>query len=88
MPATSPSPSAFAHGGLTTTPADLAVFAHEIIRAYQGQSDRVLSQASARRLLHRELDLDPRMFGIPSDFICFSLETRLKSCPQLGGQFP
>jgi len=57
--------SAFAHGGLTTTPTDLAVFAHEIMRAYQGQSDRILSRESARRLLHRELELDPRMFGIP-----------------------
>ena len=57
--------SAFAHGGLTTTPTDLAVFAHEIMRAYQGQSDRILSRESARCLLHRELELDPRMFGIP-----------------------
>ncbi len=58
-------PTAFAHGGLTTTPTDLAVFAGEIIRAYQGRSDRILSRESARRLLHPELNLDPRMFGLP-----------------------
>jgi CubicO group peptidase (beta-lactamase class C family) len=57
--------TALAHGGLTTTPTDLAKLTAEIMRSYQGESDRILSQATAKMLFHNELDLDPRMFGMP-----------------------
>jgi CubicO group peptidase (beta-lactamase class C family) len=58
-------PTAVAHGGLMTTPSDFARLAVELMRAYQGQSGRILSQAMVRRMFHPELNLDPNMFGVP-----------------------
>jgi len=57
--------SAFAHGNLTTTPSDLAVFTLEIIKAYQGKSDRVLSQDMARQLLSKQCDIDQDAIPLP-----------------------
>ncbi len=57
--------TALAHGGLTTTPTDLAKFTNEIMLSYQGKSELILSQEMAKRLFNNELDLDPRMFGMP-----------------------
>ena len=59
------SPPALAQGGLVTTPSDLAVFAAELMKAYQGRSTRILSREAARMMLHTEVDLDPAMFGAP-----------------------
>ena len=56
-------PNAVANGGLVTTPTDLALFTVELIRAYQGKSDRLLSQKMVRQMFQKELDLDPRIFG-------------------------
>ena len=56
---------ALAQGGLMTTPSDLARFAIELIRAYQGKPDQILFQQTVRRMFQKELDLDPRMFGFP-----------------------
>jgi CubicO group peptidase (beta-lactamase class C family) len=58
-------PTALAHGGLMTTPSDLALFACELMRAYQGLSSRLLSQQMACQMLHKALDLDPQMFDLP-----------------------
>jgi CubicO group peptidase (beta-lactamase class C family) len=58
-------PSASAHGGLITTPSDLAIFAIELMKAYDGSSSRLLSEAAARRLFNEEIDLDPAMLGVP-----------------------
>jgi len=58
-------PTALAHGGLMTTPSDLARFTVELMRAYQGQSDRILSPEMVRRMFHPELDLDPNILGVP-----------------------
>lgn len=58
-------PTALAQGGLMTTPSDLARFAIELMRAYKGLSNRLLSQKMARKMFHKELDLDPRIFGVP-----------------------
>ena len=58
-------PTALAHGGLVTTPSDLARFAIELMSAYQGTSERMLSQDMARQMLHREIDLDPAQVGFP-----------------------
>lgn len=58
-------PTALAHGGLITTPSDLAIFAIELMRAYKGLSNRVISKAMARQMFSKELELDPRMFGVP-----------------------
>lgn len=57
--------TALAHGGLTTTPSDLALFANEIMLSYQGRSQKLLSQKMTRQLLQKDHDLDPRMFGLP-----------------------
>jgi CubicO group peptidase (beta-lactamase class C family) len=58
--------TALAHGGLTTTPTDLAKFTCEIMLSYQGKSEKIISQEMTRRLFNKEFDLDPRMFGIPA----------------------
>jgi CubicO group peptidase (beta-lactamase class C family) len=56
-------PTALAQGGLMTTPSDLAILAIELMRAYNGLSDRLLSKEMAHRMFRKELDLDPGMFG-------------------------
>lgn len=56
-------PPALAHGGLMTTPSDLAILAIELMRAYNGRSDRLLSKEMARRMFTKVLDLDPGIFG-------------------------
>jgi CubicO group peptidase (beta-lactamase class C family) len=57
--------TALAQGGLMTTPTDLALFTIEIMRAYRGESDRILSREMARDMLRPELDLDPSLLGMP-----------------------
>jgi CubicO group peptidase (beta-lactamase class C family) len=56
-------PTALAHGGLMTTPSDLALFGVELMRAYNGRSDRLMSQDMARRMFTKVLDLDPATMG-------------------------
>ena len=56
-------PTALAHGGLMTTPSDLALFAVELMQAYHGRSDRLLSKAMVRRMFTKVLDLDPATMG-------------------------
>jgi CubicO group peptidase (beta-lactamase class C family) len=58
-------PTAVAQGGLMTTPTDLALFVAELMHAYRGESDWVLSPEAAREMLRPELDLDPALLGIP-----------------------
>ena len=58
-------PTALAHGVLVTAPSDLALFTIELMRAYQGLSDRLLSKEMTRQMINKELDLDPQMFGVP-----------------------
>jgi CubicO group peptidase (beta-lactamase class C family) len=57
-------PTAVANGGLMTTPTDLAIFTNELILAYHGDSDKLLSKDMARRMCHEELDLDPAVLGV------------------------
>lgn len=57
--------SAFAHGNLTTTPADLAAFTLEVIRAYQGKSERILSQRTAQQLFNKECEIDQKAIPLP-----------------------
>ena len=57
--------TAVAHAGLTTTPTDLARLTNEVMLSYQGKSRRILSQGMTRRLLSRECDIDPSVFGLP-----------------------
>jgi len=58
-------PHAQAHGGLMTTPTDLALFGIELMRAFNGRSDRLLSKDMARRMFTKALELDPKLFGFP-----------------------
>ncbi len=58
-------PPAVAHGDLMTTPSDLALFTIELMRAYQGLPNSLLSKETAGQMFHKELDLDPEMFGLP-----------------------
>lgn len=58
-------PSASAHGGLITTPSDLALFAVELMKAYSSSSGRLISRAAARQLFSKEIDLDPAVLGVP-----------------------
>jgi len=57
--------TAFAHGNLTTTPTDLAKFSLEIIRAYQGKSEKILSQSTATQLFHKECEIDQKAIPLP-----------------------
>ena len=58
-------PSALAQGGLMTTPTDLAKFLIELMRSYRGESKRLLTPAAARAMFRPEVELDPRLFGMP-----------------------
>jgi len=57
-------PAAVAHGGLMTTPSDLALLTIELMRAYQGRSGRIISQAMAKQMFHRELDINIMGFAL------------------------
>lgn len=57
--------TALAHGNLTTTPGDLAKFMKELLLSYRGESELILRSEMTRKLMARELDLDPGMFGMP-----------------------
>jgi hypothetical protein len=48
-----------------TTPSDLARFTCELLHAYSGQTGGLLAPATVSRMLNKEVDLDPRMFGFP-----------------------
>jgi len=58
-------PTAVAHGGLMTTPTDLAIFAAELMKAYKGSSSLLLSKETAHQMFSKELDLDPKLLGVP-----------------------
>jgi CubicO group peptidase (beta-lactamase class C family) len=59
-------PSALAHGGLITTPSDLARFGIELMRTYQGQSDKILSPEMVRQMFRQEIWLEDRStLGFP-----------------------
>lgn len=58
-------PSALAQGGLMTTPSDLARFACDLMRAYRGGTGGLLAPDMVRRMLRKEVDLDPALFGYP-----------------------
>lgn len=58
-------PGAVAHAGLMTTPTDLTRFIAELMLAYQGKSERLLSRKAAALLFSPQLELDPKMFGLP-----------------------
>ncbi|MFO0552334.1 MAG: serine hydrolase domain-containing protein [Polyangiaceae bacterium] len=52
-----------AAGGLWTTPSDLALFVAELMAAYQGKSDKLLKQDTAKLMLTAVADARPRIAG-------------------------
>ncbi|MEE9189794.1 MAG: serine hydrolase domain-containing protein [Candidatus Neomarinimicrobiota bacterium] len=58
-------PTAVAQGGLMTTPEELAMLTRELMLAYHGRSEIIITQEMARQMFKPELDLDPRIFGTP-----------------------
>jgi len=58
-------PTAFAHGNLTTTPTDLAAFTLEMIRSYQGKSEKILSKRTTKQLFTKECDIDQKKTPLP-----------------------
>ena len=51
-------PTALAHGNLQSTPAELALLSIELMRARRGESDRLLSQETVKRMFNAELNFD------------------------------
>ncbi len=59
-------PSALAHGGLMTTASDLAWFGIELMLAYQGRSQRLLTSGAVRQMFHQEVWVEDRsVLGFP-----------------------
>ncbi len=55
---------AFGHGGLITTPSDIAKFVVELIKTYQGKSEKIISQKIVRQMISSEIIMDPsKMYG-------------------------
>ncbi len=55
---------AFGHGGLISTPSDIAKFVVELMKTHQGKSDKILSQEIIKQMISSEIVLDPsKMFG-------------------------
>jgi CubicO group peptidase (beta-lactamase class C family) len=68
-------PTAVAHGGLMTTPSDFARLAIELMLAYGGRSERILSQETAHQMLQPNLEMGPEVFGFP---FAYGLGTMLR----------
>ena len=56
-------PTAVAQGGLMTTPSDLALFAIELMSAYQGESGHLLSPEMVRQMFQPVVAIDPAIMG-------------------------
>lgn len=56
-------PTATGHGGLRTTPTDLAQFTIDLMKAHGGESGRVLKPETARAMLTKQAVIPPTMFG-------------------------
>jgi len=57
--------TALAHGGLTTTPTDLAKFTNELMLSYQGKSGKIISQEMTKQLFSKECEIDQRKIPLP-----------------------
>ncbi len=57
--------TALAHGGLTTTPTDLARFTIELMLSYQGKSEKIISQEMVRRLFTKVCKIDQTWAPLP-----------------------
>jgi len=67
-------PSAYAHGNLSCSPVDLAKFAVEIMKAYQGKSEKILSQEMTKKMLTSYKSFGPTEFmGLSDQVLGFFL---------------
>jgi CubicO group peptidase (beta-lactamase class C family) len=66
LPAIQDSP-ARAQGGLMTTTQDMALLVIEVMKAYKGVSDTVLSQGSAQAMMAKEVSIPLDAYGTPFD---------------------
>lgn len=57
--------TALSHGGLTTTPTDLAKFTVELMLSYQGESEKIISQEMTRRMFKNVCEIDQQRFPLP-----------------------
>ena len=57
--------TALSHGGLTTTPTDLAKFTIELMRSYQGKSEKILSQEMTKRMFQKICEIDKEQWPLP-----------------------
>jgi len=57
--------TAFAHGGLMTTPVDLAKFAQEVMLSYHGKSNKILSKKMIDQIFSKECEVDPNRIPFP-----------------------
>ncbi len=53
-------PTAFAQGGLLTTPLDLGKYVVELMNAYNGKSSRILSSSMVKKMFTPEVNLNPK----------------------------
>jgi len=58
---------ACAMGGLLSTPSDMARLTIDVMRAYQAGSGKVISQATARLLVTKQIDVPMEALGVPLD---------------------
>jgi len=56
-------PTAQAQGGLLSTPSDLAKLVIELMRAYQGESNLIISKKTAQLMFRAGIQLDAQNFG-------------------------
>jgi len=56
-------PSAYAHGGLITSPEDFSKFVIEMMLSYNGKSNKILSKETTQLMFTKVLDLDPSVLG-------------------------
>lgn len=67
-------PSAYAHGNLSCNPIDLAKFAVEIMQAYQGKSEKILSQEMIKSMLESHKSFGPtELMGLTDQVLGFFL---------------
>ena len=52
-------------GGLLSTPHDMATLVVEVMNAYLGKSDRVISPQTARLMMTKQIDVPPSAMGLP-----------------------
>jgi CubicO group peptidase (beta-lactamase class C family) len=52
-------------GGLLTTPGDLAKLTIEVMKAYQGKSNTIISQKTARHLVTKQIEVPLEALGLP-----------------------